>query len=266
MYYIGNSIIKGNEIAPLTDQRFTGVDGELYELFKVEDGKALFLNDHLERFAASIIGRGKTLPEGFDKLPRLIEWLILVNGLTTCNIRLCLSADGLFQGGFVVSDYPTRQMYEEGIRCMVLNATRENPSSKIYHADMRNEARAQQESQDVYESILVNEKQEVTEGSRSNLFFVKGDIIYTASDDKVLGGIIRKKLIDVCLRNNIKVELSTIKVDDLKSYDAAFMTSTPVRVMPISAIVGSGGVTYDVRNALMRRVMDLMEEEVSSMK
>lgn len=166
----------------------------------------------------------------------------------------------------MVSDYPTRQMYEDGIRCMVLNATRENPSSKIYHADMRSEARAQQESQDVYESILVNERQEVTEGSRSNLFFVKGDIIYTASDDKVLGGIIRKKLIDVCLRNNIKVELSTIKVDDLKSYDAAFMTSTPVRVMPISAIVGSGGVTYDVRNALMRRVMDLMEEEVSSMK
>lgn len=262
MYYIGNSIIKGNEIAPLKDQRFTGVDGELYELFKVEDGKPLFLSDHLARFSASIISNGRKLPDSFDRLSQLIDYLILVNGKKTCNVRLCLSADDLFQGGFVPSDYPTEQMYKEGVRCMVLNAVREQPAAKIYHANMRQTAQRQQAEENVFESILVNESGQVTEGSRSNIFFVKDDVLYTAPDDKVLGGIVRKKLIESCQRNSIKVEFSAIFVEDIEKYNAAFITSTPVCILPISSIIGERCATYDVENSLVRKVMDLMKENI----
>lgn len=266
MYYIGNSIIKGKEIAPLSDQRFTGIDGELYELFKVENGKPLFLAEHLERFASSIVGSGKELPEGYDKLPQLIDWLILVNAQKTCNVRLCLSSDGLFQGGFVSSEYPTAQMYQEGVKCMIMKAMRKRPGVKMYHADMREEAQEQQRVCGVYESVLVDTANRVTEGSRSNMFFVKDDVIYTAPDDKVLGGIVRKKLIELCQRNNVSVEFVSVKVDELSKYEAAFMTSTPARILPISGIAMGRDVLYDVNNVLMRRVMELMEREVEGVK
>jgi branched-chain amino acid aminotransferase len=266
MFYIGNSIIKGTEIAPLTDQRITGENGEVYELFRVEDGKPLFLDEHLDRFVKSIIDMDRVLPEAFGKLPELIDWLILVNGLRNCNVRLCLSPDGLFQGGFVPSEYPSPKMYTDGVRCIVLQAIRRQPTAKIYHAEMRKEAELQQERHGVYESILINNSRMVTEGSRSNLFFVKGDTLYTAPDDKVLGGIVRKKLIELSERNNIKIEFSTIMVDDLVEYEAAFITSTPARILPISAILGVKNAKYDVQNTVMRRVMDLMEEEVRRSK
>ena len=105
MFYIGNSIIRNGAIAPLSEQTETGVDGEIYEMFRVENGRPVFLPDHLSRYAASIRSAGRPLPDCFDRLPSLIEWLCICNQLPNNEIRLCLSPDGLFQGGFVTSVY-----------------------------------------------------------------------------------------------------------------------------------------------------------------
>lgn len=259
MYFIGTSIIKDGEIAPLSDQIETGADGEIYELFRVENKRPVFLKEHLARFKNTLKVAGKTL-ECFDKIESLVEWLLLCNTIKDCNIRLCLSRNGLFQGGFVASSFPTKQMYDSGVRVGILKAMREKPQAKIYHADMRSKADKQQESTETYESLLVDKNGNITEGSRSNVFFIKGETLFTAPDNLVLGGIIRQKVLDICRRKGIKTVMQSVAVDSIADYDAAFISSTPARVLPIVMI---GETPLARNNNTLNLIMDELEHEVN---
>ena len=256
MYFIGTSIIRYTEIAPLHEQRETGADNEVYELFRIESGKPLFLDDHLQRFENSLRTAQRQLPLQISHLKQLIDWLILCNVIKDCDIRMCLSPDGLFQAGFVTSVYPTKQMYAEGVKCSVLNAIREHPTAKIFHAEMRSEAAQQQSSDNVYESILVDTEGFVTEGSRSNIFFVSGAKLVTAPDERVLSGIMRKKIIEICRNEKIEIEYMNIPLSSINQYDAAFISSTPSRILPINAIAGC---KYRADNPLVVRLMNVMQ-------
>lgn len=259
MYFVGTSIIKNDAIAPLNEQRITGADNEVYELFRVEQGRPIFLADHLQRFANSIHTANKQIPIGFDKLKSLIEWLIVCNEIQNSDIRLCLSPDGLFQGGFVHSVYPTQQMYENGVNCTILNAIREQPTAKIYHAEMRTEAARQQQRDNVYESILVDTQGYVTEGSRSNIFFVKDEKLFTAPDGRVLGGIMRKKIAEICKKERIIINYVDIPLETINQFDAAFISSTPARILPIRCI---DELKFQNDNKTITKLMQAMHEEV----
>lgn len=259
MYFIGTSIIRNSEIVPLSVQRETGADNEVYELFRVERKKPLFLADHLARFTNSLRTAQRELPLEMSKLKELIEWLILCNVIPDSDIRMCLSPDGLFQAGFVHSVYPTKQMYVEGVKCSVLNAIREQPTAKIFHAEMRSEAAEQQHNDNVYESVLVDTEGFVTEGSRSNIFFVSGERLMTAPDERVLSGIMRKKIVEICRAEKIEIEYKNIPLSSINQYDAAFISSTPSRILPIRAIADC---TYRADNPLVVRLMSAMQKEV----
>lgn len=261
MYFIGSSIIKDTEIAPLSSQRMTGEDGEVYEMLRIENGKPLFLSDHLARFRASIAAARMNLPAIFDKLPSMIEWLILCNGIVDNDLRLCLSRDGLFQGGFVASHYPTREQYANGIECRLLNAQREQPTAKIYHAEMRTKAMQQQTKDCIFETLLVDKDGYITEGSRSNVFFVKGDTLFDVPADRILHGIIRDKVLQICMQQNIKVTSEAVHSEHMADYDACFITSTPMRILPVAAVEKC---KFDVHNTLLTTLMSALDKEIAS--
>ena len=261
MYFIGSSIIKDTEIAPLSSQRTTGEDGEVYEMLRVEKGKPLFIADHLARFRASIASAGMELPAIFDKLPSTIEWLILCNGIIDNDLRLCLSRDGLFQAGFVKSNYPTDEQYKNGIACKLLNAQREQPTAKIYHAEMRTKAMQQERINRIFEVLLVDNDGYITEGSRSNVFFVKGDTLFDVPSDRILHGIIRDKVLHICSQLNIKVISEAVHKEHIADYDACFVTSTPMRILPVAMVEKC---KFDVHNQILTKLMTALNQEIAN--
>ena len=46
---------------------------------------------------------------------------------------------------------------------------------------------------------------EITEGSRSNIFFLKDETLVTAPDNAVLNGITRKHILEICRENSIRL-------------------------------------------------------------
>ena len=258
IYFIGNSIIKNNEITSLSEQLPIGTDNEVYELFRVQNGHPLFLDDHIQRFLHTTASANITPPPA-DKLLSLIQWLIICNNITDSNVRLSISADGTLQGGFVPSSFPTKQMYENGVKASILMAERNNPKAKIYHADMRQAAQQQQLSTDTYESLLVNAQGEITEGSRSNAYFIKDNSLFTAPDNLVLGGIMRKKIIEICNREAINIVYHCVRLDELENYNSAFISSTPARILPVIQIEN---ITFARQNPILDTLIDRMELEV----
>lgn len=79
------------------------------------------------------------------------------------------------------------------------------------------------------EAIFLNEKDEITEGTISNVFFVKNKEIYTPKlECGLLNGIIRRILVE---KFNVKEVI--IKDKDIYNFDYAFLSNSLMRIMPI---------------------------------
>ena len=264
MHYIGNSIIKDGTIELSEEQTPIGLDDEIYEVVLIEDGVPLFLKDHLARWRESMKRRNASVPRWADKMAELIDWLTVCNGMRKGSLRITASGDGTIQCGFEEKTFPKEEAYSEGVLCGLANAMREDPATKVYHAAMRSAVARQQEMSGEFETLLVNQDGEITEGSCTNVFFIErgGDVV-TAPDEKVLHGIVRGKVLEVCTSEGIVVRKECVRADEIGGYASAFISSTPWRIVPIRAI---GATQYDTHNAVLRRIMEGVEGKVRKQK
>jgi D-alanine transaminase len=84
-----------------------------------------------------------------------------------------------------------------------------------------------------YETLLIRNKK-LTEGSTSNVFIVKDEIIYTPKlSNELLPGVTRGLLIKLLNQNNLKVIESDIYQSDLINADEVWCSSSTNSVVPI---------------------------------
>ncbi|MDF4766395.1 aminodeoxychorismate lyase, partial [Vibrio parahaemolyticus] len=87
------------------------------------------------------------------------------------------------------------------------------------------------------EGIFLTETGYVAEGIVSNLFFVKGDILYTPSlETGILNGITRAFIIKVAEELGIKVKEGFFTKDELLSADEVFVTNSIQEIVPLNRI------------------------------
>ena len=82
----------------------------------------------------------------------------------------------------------------------------------------------------VYEVLLVNRESKVTEGSRSNLFFIREGVVRTAPDSEVLPGITRQKVLELISEEGFRLDIRSLALEELPSAEAAFLTGTSPKV------------------------------------
>ncbi|MBS4032927.1 MAG: D-amino-acid transaminase [Ignavibacterium sp.] len=97
---------------------------------------------------------------------------------------------------------------------------------------------------DAYEAVFHRDDL-ITEGSHTNFFAVKKGVVYTAPlSNFILEGITREVIIELCIKNKIRIEEEYIKVSDIKNYDEFFITGTTTEITPVIQIddwvVGNG--------------------------
>ncbi len=96
----------------------------------------------------------------------------------------------------------------------------------------------------VEEAILVRNGF-ITEGTHTNFFAVKNNIVYTVPESNyILSGITRKVVLQLCNELDIKVKEEFIKAEEITSFDECFITSTIEEVTPVieidEQIIGNG--------------------------
>lgn len=91
-----------------------------------------------------------------------------------------------------------------------------------------------------HETILVRNG-EFTEGSHSNLFFVKNGELFThPNGHHILPGITRGKVLELCHELNLKVYEQALPLAGFGSVDEAFITGTGSEVQGIGSVILSG--------------------------
>jgi len=239
---------------------------QLYEVIRVIEGVPIFLEDHLDRLyhSAHLTGM-KHLPVPVT-LTRMIKSYITTQDKDTGNIKLSFSfsdtsAEPQCELNFIPHYYPTREEYNNGVKVGLMYADRPIPNAKIRNADIRERANDSLKDNSLFEVLLIDSQGNITEGSRSNVFFIKNDILYSSPGEKILRGITWIKVLQICKTAGIRVIESAIPADKLDQYEAAFLTGTSPKVLPICSI---GQLVYKTDLPLLTRLQDMYDQLIEN--
>ncbi len=153
---------------------------------------------------------------------------------------------------FVDHYYPTDEDYHSGVILKSLKAVRKQPNAKVWNKDLRSRVQHLIASGDAYEILLVDKKNNITEGSKSNIFFIRGSAVFTPPENKVLKGITRQKVAEICEEKLIRVTEKEIPLYEIPFYEAAFITGTSPGILPVNAIENH---RFNISNEIMKKLM-----------
>lgn len=155
--------------------------------------------------------------------------------------------------------------YQKGIE-LVLARTRRNLvdalDPRIKSLNFLNNILAKNEAieRGVYEAIMLNRDGYISEGTVSNIFFVRNGRLCTPSREVgILEGITREVVIGAAKADGIEVREGAFRPEDIFGAGEVFLTNTTGEVMPVSRLEHA---TYGI-GEVTRRLHHLYRAEVS---
>ena len=219
---------------------FDRIDGNsVYEVIKLIGGVPLFFEDHLARMrrSAALMGAGIEKPPA--RVRAEINALVKKNGCADINVKLVWYPEkerSIFLTYLVRQDFPDDGAYRQGVHTILYDGERRNPQIKAVKTSYRERVRAVREAAGAYEALLVDDMGFVSEGTRSNLFFLIDHQLCTPPSDAVLLGVTRQHVMALCRVLEIDVQERMLHKDDLNRIEAAFITGTTIDILPIGSI------------------------------
>jgi branched-chain amino acid aminotransferase len=277
----GKYLLLNNEFISSDQLNETSIKGVVvYEVLRIIEGIPLLFDDHFQRLVNSCRMIGQKYEPNIKELFRQIVELAKMNGFKTGNITLKIifnrhkTNEPTYLGTqalrystllyFIPHSYPTGEDYRNGVKVGFLEIERTNPEAKVEQG-MKEKVNQSGQNSDVYEVLLVDKDGFITEGSRSNMVFVKGNTLYTCPLNRVLKGITLAKVLEIASQENIPVVFEAVHQSEIASFDALFITGTSPRILPVAK---AGNTDFDTQNQLMRKLMEqyngMIEQEILS--
>ena len=109
-----------------------------------------------------------------------------------------------------------------------------------------------------FESILVRGTQ-VTEGAASNVFLVRhGQLVTPPKGPLLLPGITRDLVVELALAHHIPVQEEKLTVEDLRSADELWLTSSTKEIVPVT-ILDADPIGTGLPGPMYQRMIDLYQ-------
>jgi branched-chain amino acid aminotransferase len=260
----GNTIILDGTPAAISDYLPDASAGIYYEVIRLIDGKLLFADDHLERLRSSCRQAAAVCPEHQTLLEHL-HILLRHDPIRNGNIKLVLykRLEKIHIACFFIPHfYPADYDYLKGVRTKTYAFERPDPTIKRWNEDFRHNVNQFIREEQIYEAILVNEQGALTEGSRSNLFFIDAKSrIFTAPSDMILPGITRKYVLQICREHAFEVIEQAITLEAAANMQNCFISGTSPKVLPIRAL---DDLKFSAGSKVIRSIMEAFDQLVVS--
>lgn len=260
------------------DRGFQYGDG-LFETMVYRNGQILFWNEHLQRLYQGC-KRLKLTPvnehQWLDDLKQLkshidvsqaVIKLMLTRGSGGRGYRYSTASTETTR---IVAQHPWPQ-YPDSVRhgvrlCICKTPVTVNTAlAGIKHMNRLDNVLARNEWQDpeVVEGLMLDDVKNVIEGTMSNVFMVKNNVLLTPSLSRAgVQGIIRDKIIDLAMKNAIEIEETTISLDDLFTMDEIFVTNSLIGIWPVNQIEN----TLFKQHTFSKLFSDLLAKDVSAIE
>jgi len=260
----GKKFILNGELQPADqfDNAMVYEGDSVYEVIRMYKGNPVFFYDHMERLEMSTRLQHKKMLADAEILNKNIINLTKSDRKKEANLKIVFNYNkdsSNYLVYFIEPIYPTEEQYRKGVRGILFYAERKDPASKVINHKLRSSIYHKLILEGGYEALLVNEKGQITEGSRSNIFFLTGNSLITAPDNTILSGITRKHILEICREQNIPVQLACVKANKISDYEVVFMTGTSPMVLPFCCIDDR---KFKVGNPLIEKLRTLYLERV----
>ncbi|AJO17342.1 D-alanine aminotransferase [Bacillus paralicheniformis] len=258
----------------IEDRGYQFGDG-VYEVIRIYNGILFTLDEHIARLYKSAAEIGIDLSFSEAELKSQLKELVDINQMRDGGLYLQVTR----------GKAPRKHQYGAGLTPQVTAYTfpiqkpekeQQNGVSAITADDMR-WLRCDIKSLNLLYNVMIKQKAHeassfeailirdglVTEGTSSNVYVVKKNVIYTHPvTTLILNGITRKKVLQLCEKHGLNYEEKAVTKDELLNADEVFITSTTAEVIPVTSIdgqtIGSGApgpLTKNVQTALQNSIL-----------
>ncbi|SCM04516.1 aminodeoxychorismate lyase, putative [Plasmodium chabaudi chabaudi] len=160
--------------------------------------------------------------------------------------------------------------HSENVEVDIMHGERTTPNIKYSNVFEIREKLLKLKSENSNEVVLYNRDNEITEGLTSNFFCYYNGALHTAKDELVLNGTMRKQIINICERENIKIKKTSININDIDLFEFCFISSTSRNILPIKKITLFPAPTKtfekDVKHPILIKLQEKLREDVEKQK
>jgi len=254
----------------------------VYETIRTYGGKPFLLDRHLERLAASCRMIRIGMPPA-EEVRREVLRTVAEAANDESYVRVMITRGvgpiGYEQNicprpGLVIIVMPLRRIppdhYAKGVGVTIAKRRRnpvESLDPAIKSCNLLNNLLAHMEAQDAgaHETILMNTRGLLAEGSHTNVFFVKAGTVKTpALSCGILGGITRDSVLEAARQGGVPLEQGEYRPEDLRAADEIFITSTLQEIVPATRLDGAA-VGDGKPGAVTLRLLDLYRRNVAAL-
>ena len=274
IYLNGKKVEYENAVVSVEDRGFQFADG-LYEVIYFYDGRAFYMDKHLERLEKGAKEIYLDLDFEMENLKKICRQAVRESGFKNATAYIQVTR-GMAPRSHAfprqssctwivtvkeVKRHP-EEFYENGVKCITVPDERwERCNIKTIQLLPNCIAKEKAKKAGCFEAIF-HKGDCVTEGSSSNLFIVKGETLYThPANKRILNGITRQCLIEEITKElDIKCFEQTFTLDTLFDADEVFLTGTTTEIMPVVKIDGKiigDGVPGSITNKIKSEFRNL---------
>ncbi|MFP7288568.1 4-amino-4-deoxychorismate lyase [Shouchella clausii] len=223
----------------------------LFETFAADKNGVFLLEAHIERLLKGLesvgIAYSLTKERALETIYTLLEANQLEEGYVRWNVSAGMREIGLFSDRY---EAPTEIVYMKPLpkkplrkEAVVLHTVRNTPEGGVRlksHHYLNNVLAKQELKQSPHaEGIFLTKEGYVAEGIVSNLFWIKGDVVFTPSlETGILGGVTRSFVIKQLQSVGHEVRVGLFKAEALHKADALFLTNSIQGVVPVTKLDG----------------------------
>jgi branched-chain amino acid aminotransferase len=283
VYVNGRITPAADAVIPVYDHGFLYGEG-VYETLRTYEGIPFLYDRHAARLRGSAAHLALDVPFTDEALLDVIQATIAAAGeMEEAYIRVLLTR-GVGELTYDLGSTPSPSLViivkpldetpprvlTDGITISLVSILRNHPGSVnpiIKSNNLLNNALAMQEAnrRGAEEGLMCNYRGELSECSQSNFFLVREGVALTPRTEAgLLEGITRAFLFDVGNDVGVEVKEGTLRPEDLRTADEAFITSTTRELSPVTRIddlqVGGGRpgpVTMKLLEGYRRRARSL---------
>lgn len=227
----------------------------VYEVIRLYNGVPMFFDDHCDRLQSSLFIDASGFKPNKLQIENSILALIQKNNLVNTNLRIDVYDKNVLIYE-IAANYPSPKDYLQGVDVVLDSIERKDPNEKIYRDQWKKEVEQKILDAGVFELVLVNKHGLITEGSRSNVFFIRDNKLFSAEESLILPGVTRFEILKIARNLGVPLEYIELEKETLVNYDAAFLCGTSIHILPIAKI---NKLSFSVDNALLLKLQKMFE-------
>lgn len=240
----------------IEDRGYQFGDG-VYEVIRVYDGACFAMDAHIERLRRSAEQIEMTLPYSLTVLKKNLLMLVEKNNIKTGTVYVQVTRGAAPRAHYFPEN--SSSVLVAYVQNLDRPLTKTRNGVKVTLTEDIRWKRCDIKSLNLLGSVLAKQKAKnkgcdeailhrddvITEGSSTNVFIIKDQVIYTHPvNNLILNGITRSKALNIAKEKKLHVVEEAFTIKELLNADEIFITSTTMEITPViqvdQTVIASG--------------------------